>query len=144
VCEQSLYNLIDRTVELEVIPACRAYGLGFIPWSPLKGGLLGGLKKHEEGRRTTELVQRNLKKHGERLARFDALCAESGEQPADVAIAWLLRNPVVTAPIIGPRTIEQLDASLRPLALELDDAFCAKLDELFPGPGGEAPEAYAW
>jgi aryl-alcohol dehydrogenase-like predicted oxidoreductase len=144
VCEQSLYNLIDRTVELEVIPACQAYGLGFIPWSPLKAGVLGGLHKPGEGRRTGELAQRTIEKHKGRLERYEALCAELGEKPADVALAWLLANPVVTAPIVGPRTQEHLDGALRALDIKLDTATLQKLDEIFPGPGGPAPEAYAW
>jgi aryl-alcohol dehydrogenase-like predicted oxidoreductase len=145
VSEQSLYNLIDRTVELEVIPACEAYGLGLIPWSPLKGGVLGGaVKKAAEGRRAGEFAQKNIDKFLDKLMRYEALCAEIGEQPADVALAWLLHNPIVTAPIIGPRTVEQLDGSLRALDLKLDEATRKKLDEIFPGPGGAAPEAYAW
>jgi aryl-alcohol dehydrogenase-like predicted oxidoreductase len=145
VSEQSLYNLIDRTVELEVIPACETYGLGLIPWSPLKGGVLGGaLKKAAEGRRAGEFAQKNMDKYLDKLTRYENLCAELGEHPADVALAWLLLNPIVTAPIIGPRTVEQLDGSLRALELKLDDATRKKLDEIFPGPGGAAPEAYAW
>ena len=145
VCEQSLYNLIDRTLELEVIPACQSYGLGLIPWSPLKSGVLGGaLKKAAEGRRTGDLAQKTIAKHRDRLEKYEAFCAELGKPPADVALAWLLRNPVVTCPIIGPRTLEQLDGSLGALELTLDEATLKKLDEIFPGPGGAAPEAYAW
>jgi aryl-alcohol dehydrogenase-like predicted oxidoreductase len=145
VCEQSLYNLIDRTVELEVIPACEAYGLGLIPWSPLKTGVLGGaLQKAAEGRRAGDLAQRTITKHRGALERWEAYCKELGEKPADVALAWLCANPVVTAPIIGPRTIEQLDGALRALEIKLDDVAKKKLDEIFPGPGGPAPEAYAW
>jgi aryl-alcohol dehydrogenase-like predicted oxidoreductase len=66
------------------------------------------------------------------------------EQPADVALAWLLANPSVTAPIIGPRTMEQLSGSLRALEIKLDEAAMKALDEIWPGPGGEAPKAYAW
>jgi aryl-alcohol dehydrogenase-like predicted oxidoreductase len=144
VCEQSLYNLLDRTVELEVVPACQAYGLGLIPWSPLKAGVLGGLKKPGEGRRTGEVAQRAIEKNRDRLERYEVLCTELGEKPADVALAWLLANPVVTAPIVGPRTQEQLEGALRALDIKLDTATLQKLDEIFPGPGGAAPEAYAW
>ncbi len=144
VSEQSLYNLIDRTIELEVIPACKAYGVGLIPWSPLKGGVLGGLKKGNEGRRTGDMQQKALAKHQDKLERFDAFCAEIGHEPADVALAWTLHNPVVTAPIVGPRTMAHLEGALRGLALKLDAGVMAKLDEIFPGPGGPAPEAYAW
>jgi len=145
VCEQSLYNLNARTVELEVIPACQAFGLGLIPWSPLGGGLLGGiLRKIAEGRRASDRIQKAVEKHRPKLEAYEAFCRELGEQPADVAIAWLLHNAVVTAPIIGPRTLEQLTGSLRALEIKLTADALAKLDQIFPGPGGQAPEAYAW
>lgn len=145
VSEQSLYNLSARTVELEVLPACRAYGLGVIPWSPLAGGLLGGaLQKADEGRRTAEHVQKRIEKHRARLERYEALCRDLGEEPANVALAWLLRNPAVTAPIIGPRTLDQLNGCLRALEIQLSQEVLQQLDEIWPGPGGEAPEAYAW
>ena len=143
--EQSLYNLNDRMVELEVIPACKDYGLGLIPWSPLAGGLLGGvLEKIEKGRRASDDMQKEIEKSRAKLEKWEAWCKELGEQPADVALAWLLKNPVVTAPIIGPRTQEQLTGSLRALEIKFDEAALKALDEIFPGPGGEAPEAYAW
>ena len=145
VCEQSLYNLAARTVELEVIPACEAFGLGLIPWSPLEGGMLGGILKTEaEGRRSSENVQKSIQKHRPQLEAYESLCQEIGEQPADVALAWLLHNPAVTAPIIGPRTLEQFDGSLRALEIHLPEQVWTKLDEIWPGPGGTAPEAYAW
>ncbi|MDI6770005.1 MAG: aldo/keto reductase [Anaerolineales bacterium] len=145
VSEQSLYNLDARMIELEVIPACRNYGLGVIPWSPLAGGLLGGvLEKIEKGRRASEDTQKEIEKKRAKLEAWEAFCKEIGEKPADVALAWLLHNPVITAPIVGPRTLEQLTGSLRTLELKLDEAALKKLDEIFPGPGGEAPEAYAW
>jgi aryl-alcohol dehydrogenase-like predicted oxidoreductase len=145
VSEQSLYNLVDRTIELEVIPACKDYGLGLIPWSPLKGGVLGGvMKKTNEGRRASESAQKAIAKHGPALEKYEALCERIGVPPADVALAWLLANPVVTAPIVGPRTMEQLDGALAALTQGIDDATMKELDAIFPGPGGPAPEAYAW
>jgi aryl-alcohol dehydrogenase-like predicted oxidoreductase len=145
VSEQSLYNLLDRMIELEVIPASEDYGLGVIPWSPLAGGILGGaLAKEAQGRRTSEQAQKRIEKHRPQLERYEAFCAEMGEQPADVALAWLLNNPVVTAPIIGPRTMEQLTGSLRALEIAFSDEQLKTLDDIFPGPGGTAPEAYAW
>ena len=145
VSEQSLYNLNDRMIELEVIPACKAYGLGLIPWSPLAGGLLAGvLDKVKEGRRAAEDVQKDLQEKRPRLEAWEKFCKEMGEKPAHVALAWLLHNPAVTAPIIGPRTMEQLNGSLRALEIKLDEGALKKLDEIWPGPGGEAPEAYAW
>jgi aryl-alcohol dehydrogenase-like predicted oxidoreductase len=145
VSEQSLYNLKDRMVELEVLPACRAYGLGVIPWSPLASGLLGGvLQKIKEGRRSEKDTQKEINEKRPQLKAWEAFCREMGEKPADVALAWLLHNPVVTAPIVGPRTLEQMSGSLRALEIKLDDAALKKLDEIWPGPGGESPEAYAW
>lgn len=145
VSEQSLYNLIDRTIELEVIPACQGYGLGLIPWSPLKGGVLGGaLEKATSGRRTGEMQQRTIEKHRARLQTYEAFCKKRGQEPGEVALAWVLANPAVTSPIIGPRTAEQLDSNIRALGLKLDADAMKELDAIFPGPGGAAPEAYAW
>jgi len=145
VSEQCLYNLIDRMVEMEVLPACKDYGLGVIPWSPLASGILAGaLAKVSEGRRAEPGVQQRIERSRDKLEKYESLCAELGEHPADVALAWLLANPVVTAPIIGPRTLEQLDGSLRALEIKLSDETMKKLDEIFPGPGGPAPEAFAW
>lgn len=145
VSEQSLYNLKDRMVELEVLPACQHYGLGVIPWSPLAGGLLGGiLKKIEEGRRADENTQKDLQKHRRQIEAYEKFCEKIGEQPADVALAWLLHQPSVTAPIIGPRTMEQFTGSLRALDIKLEEKQLKRLDQIWPGPGGAAPEAYAW
>ncbi|MFO7957699.1 MAG: aldo/keto reductase [Candidatus Brocadiia bacterium] len=145
VSEQSKYNLTCRDVELEVLPACREYGLGVIPWSPLAGGILGGvLGGRDEGRRASEGTQRFVESHREQLEEWEGLCDELGEEPANVALAWLLAKPAVTAPIIGPRTMEQLTGCQRALEIELDEGTSEKLDEIWPGPGGPAPEAYAW
>jgi aryl-alcohol dehydrogenase-like predicted oxidoreductase len=145
VSEQSLYNLIDRTVELEVLPACSGYGLGLIPWSPLKGGVLGGaLEKARQGRRASDNAQKAIAKHRAKLEAFEKLCAERERAPADVALGWLLCQPQVTAPIIGPRSGEQLEAAVRALSTKLDADMLQELDAIFPGPGGAAPEAYAW
>jgi aryl-alcohol dehydrogenase-like predicted oxidoreductase len=145
VSEQSLYSLADRMVELEVIPACQAYGLGLIPWSPLSGGMLAGaLEKASAGRRADEDVQKDIERKRPQLERWEAFCRGMGEKPADVALAWLLHNPAVTAPIIGPRTLEQLSGSLRALKIRFKKDELKRLDAIWPGPGGEAPEAYAW
>src|SRR5438034_32401 len=126
-------------------PACRAHGVGVIPWSPLAGGLLGGaLQKAKEGRRASERLQKSVERYRAQLETYEGLCRELGESPADVALAWLLANPAVTAPIIGPRTMEQLTGSLRALEITLSAEQLARLDRIWPGPGGEAPEAYAW
>jgi NDP-hexose C3-ketoreductase / dTDP-4-oxo-2-deoxy-alpha-D-pentos-2-ene 2,3-reductase len=145
VSEQSLYNLMERTIELEVIPACQAYGIGMIPWSPLARGLLAGaLTPASSGRRADPDVQREVEKHRQKLEAFERLCRELGERPADVALAWLLHQPAVTAPIIGPRTLDQLLDTMRVMSLTLASETLTRLDALFPGPGGPAPEAYAW
>jgi aryl-alcohol dehydrogenase-like predicted oxidoreductase len=145
VSEQCKYNLLVRSVELEVLPACERYGLGVMTYSPLAGGILGGaLQKATEGRRASEQTQAEIERLRPQLEAWEKLCAELGEQPADVALAWLLHNPVVTAPIIGPRNLEQLDGTLRALEIELTDEVVGRLDEIFPGPGGPAPEAWAW
>jgi aryl-alcohol dehydrogenase-like predicted oxidoreductase len=151
VSEQSLYNLAQRDIEREVIPAAQAYGLGIIPWSPLHGGLLGGvLRKQREGTAS----QRSADEADELAARRDSVeayekyAAERGEDPAALALAWLLHQDGVTGPIIGPRTLNQLEGSLRALDIRLDEKDLARLDELFPAPGPNgakpAPEAYAW
>ncbi len=145
VSEQSLYNLTARMIELEVIPACQAYGIGIIPWSPLAGGLLGGvLQGVKEGRRASEGMQKRIEQMRDKLEAWENLCRELGESPANVALAWLLHQPAVTAPIIGPRTMQQLDETMRCLEIKLGEEVLKKLDEIFPGPGGPAPEAYAW
>ena len=145
VSEQSIYHLDNRMVELEVIPACRHYGLGLIPWSPLGGGLLGGvLEKMASGRRTNEDFRKQVEEKRDKLEKYEALCKDIGQPPGEVALAWLLHNPIVAAPIIGPRTMEQLESAIRATEITLDEATLQKLDDIFPGPGGEAPKAYAW
>jgi len=145
VSEQSIYNLLTRNVELEVIPAAQQYGLGLIPWSPLQGGLLGGvLKKGHEGvRRAEGRSLEILKKHQEQIRQFEDFASELARDPGDVALAWLLHQPAVTAPVVGPRTREQLESALRALDLALDAVALQQLDHIFPG-HRTAPEDYAW
>ncbi|MAX27329.1 MAG: aldo/keto reductase [Phycisphaeraceae bacterium] len=145
VSEQSVYNLRTRTIELEVIPACRELGLGLIPWSPVGGGYLAGaLEKYDQGRRSGPNFDAAVAKMRPQLEAYESLCKDIGHAPAQVALAWLHHNPVVTAPIIGPRTMEQLTTSIQTLDIQLSDETLTKLDEIWPGPGGEAPTAYAW
>ena len=133
VSEQCLYNLDARMVELEVLPACKAYGLGVLPWSPLGGGLLGGvLEKIEKGRSASDEVKKNVEEKRPKLEAWEKYCKELGEPPAAVALAWVLHNPVVTAPIIGPRTVDQLTGSLRALEIKLDEAALKKTGRDFP------------
>jgi aryl-alcohol dehydrogenase-like predicted oxidoreductase len=170
VSEQSLYNLAARTVELEVLPACQDYGIGVIPWSPLHGGLLSGVLRRQGsgdgaagdgaagdgaasdgaggpgsgGRSSGGRAAGAIQEMRPQIEAYEAFCAELGEEPAVVALAWLLHQPAVTAPIVGPRTLDQLTGALRALEVTLDEKALGRLDEIFPGPGGAAPEAYAW
>lgn len=145
VSEQCLYNLRSRTVELEVVPAAREFGVGIIPWSPLSGGFLGGVLKQDESYLRRKLSDADLKKMRPQMEKWEKFCAKMGEPPAAVALAWLMANPAVTAPIIGPRTLEQLMGdSMRALEVRLDAGALKKIDEIWPGPGGHAPEAYSW
>ena len=145
VSEQSLYNLMARTIELEVIPAAEHYGLGIIPWSPLHGGLLGGvIRKQNEGvRRLEGRSAQTLADHRDQVQAYEDLAAELGVEPAELGLAWLLSRPAVTAPIIGPRTADQLDGALRAVELTLEQTTLDTLDEIFPG-HKTAPEDYAW
>ncbi|MFG1808995.1 aldo/keto reductase [Streptomyces sp. NPDC049040] len=147
--EQCLYNLAERRAEMEVIPAAQAYGLGVIPWSPLNGGLLGGvLRKQRDGgasRSTGGRAAEALADPAQRaqIQAYEDLCDKHGLEPGDVGLAWLLTRPGVTGPIVGPRTAEQLESALRAVELELSEEVLAGLDEIFPGTG-PSPEAFAW
>jgi aryl-alcohol dehydrogenase-like predicted oxidoreductase len=143
VSEQTHYNLRVRKSELEVIPACQDFGLGLIPWSPLAGGALAGKPAGEGGRRTEGWTAEAIARDREILDRWESLCGEIGAEPADVALAWLLHQPAVTAPIIGPRTMDQLNGSLKALEIKLDAEVLGKIDAIFPG-YKTAPEDYAW
>jgi aryl-alcohol dehydrogenase-like predicted oxidoreductase len=147
VSEQCLYNLAERRAEMEVIPAAQDYGLGVIPWSPLHGGLLGGVLKKEsegmrrkDGRSASALERTEVR---EQVQAYENLLDKHGLEPGEVALAWLLTRPGVTGPIVGPRTQEQLDSALRALELDLSEEVLTSLDEIFPGPG-PSPEAFAW
>ena len=144
VSEQCIYNLAARAAEYEVLPACEDYGMGVIPWSPLWRGLLAGVLDAEGGRRSSGMVREALEKWRPQVEAYEKFCAELGRPPAEVGLAWVLANPVVTAPIVGPRTMDQLEGAMRALDLTLDDATMKRLDEIWPGPGEPAPESYAW
>lgn len=146
VSEQHKYSLVCRMPELEVLPAARELGIGVIPWSPLGGGLLSGhvLQTQAGSQRATELAVELTDQERVQLEDYQKLCNEIGESESNVALAWLIQNPAVTAPIIGPRTMEQLDNAIRATEINLTSDILARLDEIFPGPGGAAPEAYAW
>ena len=146
VCEQHKYHLMCRLPELEVLPAAQELGLGVIPWSPLGGGLLSGnvLKPADGGTRVGQAAANLTDTQRAQLEAYAGLCAKIGESESNVALAWLLANPAVTAPIIGPRTLKQFEDSLKAVEIELSGDTLKELDRIFPGPGGQAPEAYAW
>ena len=147
VSEQSLFNLIERRVELEVMPACREYGLGLIPWSPLAGGLLANSDEKQEakgaGRRNSVDMIKAMTQRSEQLRQYRVLCQKLGESPSAIALSWLLHQPCVSATIVGPANVDQLKSVLHVPQIRLDLATLKQLDEIFP-PCGEAPEAYAW
>jgi aryl-alcohol dehydrogenase-like predicted oxidoreductase len=144
ISEQSKYNLFNRFIEREIIPACKYYGVGIIPWSPLEGGLLGGvLKKLGDGRRGKDEINNKLKINRSQIEKWEKFCDKFGEDPANVALAWLLNQPGITSPIIGPRTLQQLESSMRSLEISFDEESLSKLNEIFP-PAGKSPQYYAW
>jgi aryl-alcohol dehydrogenase-like predicted oxidoreductase len=106
--------------------------------------LCGVLEGQKEGRRTREPLLKSIDKLRSQLESYEKLCKEVGHAPADVALAWVISNPVVTAPIVGPRTLEQLEANVNASAIKLSEEILNKLNEIWPGPGNQAPEAYAW
>lgn len=144
VSEQSLYNLAQRSIELEVIPAAQNYGLGILPWSPLSGGLLSGGSSDANARSNTGRAAAIRAEHGEQVDAYERFAQERGWTPAALGLAWLLHQPGVTGPIIGPRTVAQLESAVSALEIALSADDLRVLDEIFPGPGGQAPEAYAW
>ena len=145
VSEQSIYNLLTRDIEREVIPAALNYGIGIIPWSPLHGGILGGVlkKERDSSRRLVARSKEALDAQRPQIEAYETFCESLGHEPADVALAWLLAQPAVTAPIIGPRTMEQLSESLKALEVVLTPESLEKLNEIFPG-YKTSPEDYAW
>ena len=145
--EQHKYNLLCRLPELEVLPAARHLGIGVLAYSPLASGLLGGaaLRGGDLSRRARQAQRQPADARTQRrLQEYAQLCRELQETEANVATAWILAQPPLTAAIVGPRTPEQLGQVLAAVELRLDEAALARLDELFPGPGGSAPQAYAW
>ncbi len=142
VCEQPPYSILARGIEAEVLPVCQRYGMGTITWSPLAGGWLSGsFRKGTEipdSRRATRLPDRyNLSLPGNQ-AKLDAaeelaqLAEEVGVSLVHLALAFVLEHPAVTAPIIGPRTMEQLETQLGAAELRLDTATLDRIDEIVP------------
>ena len=144
ISEQSVYNLSNRMLKLEVIPALQHFGIGLLPYSPLGGGLLAGaLEKATEGRRSAPAAREKIGQHRAQLEAYEALCRGLGERPANVALAWLLHQRPVSSVVVGPRTAQQLETSLHAPSIVLDEEALGRLEEIWPGPG-QAPEAYAW
>ncbi|WP_127585554.1 aldo/keto reductase [Paenibacillus koleovorans] len=144
ISEQHRYSLMCRLPELELLPGARELGIGVLAYSPLEGGLLGNIFDPAKTSARSERARRRIERHREKLVAFAALCKELGESESNVALAWVLANPAITSPIIGPRTMEQFESCLRAVEIRLDASTLKQLDEFFPGPGGSAPEAYAW
>jgi len=145
VSEQHKFSLVCRYPELEVLPAAADLGIGLLCWSPLGGGLLSGrILNPEWGGRSAEAAQHLTGKEREQMQAYAKFCREMGASESVVALAWLLSHKAVTAPIIGPRTADQVTNALRAVELKLSGEDLARLDAIFPGPGGAAPEAYAW
>lgn len=142
VSEQSVYNLAERSIELEVLPAAEHFGIGVVIYSPLSGGLLAGETAEGVRAGSPETVARR-KRHGEQLRATAVIARELGATIPQVAIAWLLTRPAVVAPIVGPRTLDQLNSLIPAASLRLDSSVLEELDRIWPGPGA-APEAYAW
>lgn len=146
--EQCVYNLVTRHAELEVIPAASAYGVGVLVWSPLHGGLLGGvLRKTRENTAVKSAQGRAvdaLEHHRNTIAAYEDMCADHGLDPAHVGMAWVLSRPGVTGLVIGPRTEQHVDGALHALRTPLPEPVLARLEELFPpvGRGGSAPDAW--
>jgi aryl-alcohol dehydrogenase-like predicted oxidoreductase len=145
VSEQSIYNLLTREAELEVLPAAQALGIGVIPWSPLEGGLLAGVlgKERAGRRRRAGRSEEGLRAHRDQIQAYEDLCGTLGEQPANVALAWLLHQDGVTAPIVGPRTLDQLGELAQAVKITLSVEVLGQLGAIFPG-YRPAPEHYAW
>jgi aryl-alcohol dehydrogenase-like predicted oxidoreductase len=142
VAEQCSYNLLNRKVEMEVLPACKAYGMGVIPWEPLAAGVLAGaFRKSAEGYRAMPDVAERIERNRVSLVAYERLCEEINEPPSAVALAWLLSNPMVTAPSIGFRKPEHLASALRAVELKLSSETLTRLEEIFPSPG-TAPDIF--
>ncbi len=144
--EEHKYNLVCRLPELEVLPAAQEMGIGMVTYHPLMEGMFSGhlLETTSGGQRGYATSKTISPENLDRLKRYAALCERIGESMPAVTYAWILSNPTVSSVIIGPRTIEQLESSAAAADLELDEGVLKEIDEIYPGPGGAAPQAYAW
>ena len=142
VCEQPPYSLLVRGIESEVLPVCRHHGMGVIPWSPLAGGWLSGRwRKGQDAPQSTRaerLPQRydlSLPQNQRKLDAVEALAVlaeDAGMSLIHLAIAFVINHPAVTAAIVGPRTMEQLESYLGAVEVSLDDAILDRIDEIVP------------
>ncbi|MDR2975438.1 MAG: aldo/keto reductase [Propionibacteriaceae bacterium] len=145
ISEQHKFSLDCRLPELEILPAARDLGIGLLCWSPLGGGFLSGHALNPDwGSRSSEISRRLTPVRREQLKAYAKLCRELGEAESTVALAWLLSHQAVAAPIIGPRTPDQVTSAIAAVDLVLAPEMLERLDDVFPGPGGQAPETYAW
>jgi aryl-alcohol dehydrogenase-like predicted oxidoreductase len=132
VSEQHGYNLLNRFPETDTLPTARELGIGITIWSPLARGLLAVDVSKPSIRPLTVDAQMLLENHRSQMEQFSALCRELGEQEANISLAWLLANPAVTAPVIGPSSVQELEETLRSVEIELDVTTMKRLDEIFP------------
>jgi aryl-alcohol dehydrogenase-like predicted oxidoreductase len=146
VTEQPPYHLLDRRIERELVPMAETFGVGLIPWSPLAGGFLTG--KYKRGQEPPENARLRKDKHGvmtdaafDVAERVEQIAETSGCSPSQVALSWCMNRPGITSPIIGPRTMDQLEDNLGALRVELTDGHLASLDEVAP-PGRCIAEFY--
>jgi aryl-alcohol dehydrogenase-like predicted oxidoreductase len=155
VCEQPPYSLLHRAVEAEVLPVCQKYGMGVIPWSPLAGGWLSGkFGRHGESPDTSRRAQMmpsrfdmSLPANQAKLAAVDAfseLAEQSGITLIELALAFVNSHPAVTAPIIGPRTMEQLESQLPALQRTLDAGVLDRIDEIVAPGTNVKPDERGW
>lgn len=150
VVEQHKYNLFCRMPELEMFPGAKSLGIGISAYNPLSGGYLTenalnpkpGTRSAGDNIYSRVMGIYNEGANRDKLVAFEKLCKEAGLLQSDVALAWVYQNPYVNVVIIGPRTVEQLERSVKATEIKLDGDFLEALDKIFPGPGGEAPKAY--
>lgn len=144
--EQPPYNLLDRRIERELLPFCRTYGMGVIPWSPLAGGMLSGKyldSKPEEGRYAKSDPANRLEKlPEEKLRKFGDLADQAGMSMATLSLAWVANQPGITCPIIGARSASQLEESVAACEMRLEEALMRSIDQIF-APGSHHIDYYS-
>ncbi len=148
VCEQPPYNLLDRRIERELLPMCRTYGISVIPWAPIAGGLLSGKYRLGQPRPAGMRYEKgafNNRDNDTALAaveKYLTFCDKRTVGPVQFALAWCLAQPGVTSPIIGPRTLEQMDDYLKALEITVTEDDAKRIDAIFP-PGTHVSNYYS-